>query len=728
MPRPTSPTRLARALAVLAPLTAASCGSRAAEPSDLLLLSTGTVNGYVEPCGCVAGQIGGIDRLASYLAQELSQHPAALFVDAGDLVAEDLELDPAVVEQLPAKMEAFVSTWASLGCAAIAVGEMDLLHLGAPALTELAERHGVPFLCGNLVDSDGRQVFPSHTIVERGGKRIGIFSLLAPRLKQAKVKDPKDVDVDGELARRGLRLQDWKERAAEIVAELAPRTDLILCASHLGFDANKRLARQNPAIDLVFGGHFGDAKQAKVFVKNTPVLVSLVRGSRVDRVEWWWDDPDAYFAAPEQRLEVGHGKLADVSDHVDVALAVELQEHEYEGMVARELAHPPEEYQKLLGDKVALLMEATRARDAMPPPPRGNRFSHVQVPMHRDIPRSDSALTAVDEYHGALGELWAPRPGDRPERQSAVFAGPERCEACHPLQTEFWRATRHSFALSSLRTTGQHVDAECFPCHTVGWGEPGGFLRPGRHETFEHVQCAACHGPTANHLSGGLSYFVPGVLQPVGPATCQRCHNDEHDPFFDEKIVERITRAACPQMEAPGERTPLMRQAALNAAEMLARTSPPSYQQAVAAYVAAALPEQALAAAQAWCDAHPRSLDAHQAAGQLLLDGGRSEEAAQHFAYVTERAPDRVFAWAGLARSLKDRDPGRAEMAAREAYSLAPSPPGARLLVEILVAAGRTAAATEIATGVVASDPATRPLFEELVEIPELLVPEAAPQ
>ncbi len=698
-----------------------SCGPDAqGEPADLLLLFTGTVNGYVEPCGCVAGQIGGIDRLAAYVEDELEKNPASLFVDTGDLVGEQLDLEKSVIDQLPHKAEAFVSTWASIGCSAIAVGEMDLLLLGVEAIQDLSQRHGVPFLCGNLVDAQGNQPFPSYAIVERGGKRIGIFSLLAPRLMEPKAKDAKAVDVQREIEKRGLVLQNWQDRGREIVDELLPKTDMILCASHLGFDFNKKLAKSSPQIDLVFGGHFGSAEQYHVVVGKTPVLVSLVRGSRVDRVEWWWNDEAAYFKTGSAREKHGNGALTDVSANIDAALAVDLQRHEHEGIVRRELAHDPATYPRLLEDKIALLEIAHRARDELPPIPSVNRFAHVQVPMHRDIRRSEIALNAVNRYHAAVHEMWTSRAPGGADRKSPIFVGPEGCVACHPHQVEFWKATRHSFAITALEITQQEVDAECFPCHTVGWGMSGGFLRPGRHQAFENVQCAACHGPTGAHVLGGTSYLDPGSLLSVDLNTCKVCHTSEHDPHFDEKSMERVSRAACPPLEQPSERTPAMRLAAAQAGDLLANAESPRWWLVSDAYRKADLKEKSLKAAEMWCEQRPLSAEAHTVLGERLLEAGRGEEALRHFRFVVESDSGSARGWAGYARSLIGSDNDRAFEAAREAYSLDPANTSyVRLIVEVLVAQNRIGAATELALEFVASHPHLRSVFDGLVDISE---------
>jgi len=105
-------------------LGACSHSSSEPRPSDLLLMYTGNVHGYIEPCGCSAGQIGGIDRLAGYIHKErLSRPDTSLHIDSGDLFAEGVITDANKVQQLRVKAESFLEAWGEIGCDAIGVGE-----------------------------------------------------------------------------------------------------------------------------------------------------------------------------------------------------------------------------------------------------------------------------------------------------------------------------------------------------------------------------------------------------------------------------------------------------------------------------------------------------------------------------------------------------------------------------------------------------------------------------
>ena len=714
-------SRLKLCAAALFSSLALSCSGGGEDRADLSLFFTGTINGYIEPCGCVSGQIGGIDRSATYIRTEMEANPNSLFVETGDLVSEEFVLDDAVLQQISVKAAAFLSVWADLGCSAMALGENDLLTLGVENLKKLEARFGIPMLCGNLIDKSGEHPFESYTIVERGGKRIGIFSLLAPRVEQPIAKDPELVDIAAKLRPHGLRVQNWKARAKEIVEELLPQTDMILCASHLGFNLNRKLAEAQPQIDLIFGGHFGDAEKERYTVERTPVLISLFRGSRVDRVDWWWPQPDEYFFGKARRKERGHGKLIDESNRGEIEHNLEVAVAEFDAIGKREKAHPPEDYTLFYEDKVAFINGAERAFNSLEEVEDVNRFIHTQKPMHRAIARDEYALARIDTYHEELQDLWKLKNAKSAKQQQATrYVGPKACTKCHPRQVEFWKATRHSFALATLETSRQDVDAECFYCHTVGYRLEGGFHRPGRHDGYENVQCAACHGPGADHMSGGTSYFNPEFLSPSGAASCEQCHNKIHDPNFGTTKWRKLPLVMCPSIEPVEQRNSAMLMAAAEAAQGYLKETVPRWSELIHAYRKAGLNDDALRVAEGWVAERPKSKDAHLAVGHLFLDANRREEAVKHFEYVTRKAPLEPSAWSGLARALMYKDPERAIGAAKEALSFEQGNPGhIRTIAEILIADGRVAAAADVVRGFTEVFPQHTPfligLFEEEV-------------
>ena len=80
---------------------------------------------------------------------------------------------------------------------------------------------------------------------------------------------------------------------------------------------------------------------------------------------------------------------------------------------------------------------------------------------------------------------------------------------------------------------------ECLPCHTTGYGEPGGFdVYQGTESRFSNVQCESCHGPGSNHSEKN------GIIRNTGEKGCMICHDNKNSPEFDYN--EYLPMVKCP--------------------------------------------------------------------------------------------------------------------------------------------------------------------------------------
>ena len=78
---------------------------------------------------------------------------------------------------------------------------------------------------------------------------------------------------------------------------------------------------------------------------------------------------------------------------------------------------------------------------------------------------------------------------------------------------------------------GKASDPECLRCHTVGFGEEGGFFSFETTPELANVQCEACHGLNREHLT---EYAKP--LRPVTEKICLKCHTESNSPDFDYEV------------------------------------------------------------------------------------------------------------------------------------------------------------------------------------------------
>jgi hypothetical protein len=121
------------------------------------------------------------------------------------------------------------------------------------------------------------------------------------------------------------------------------------------------------------------------------------------------------------------------------------------------------------------------------------------------------------------------------------------CGNCHVDVQNEWKQTKHANAWADLQASG-HAGDFCNKCHTTnGATNPGvdtaGFfsISADAKKLYEDVQCEACHGPGANHVS------APGESQPIPTIQvlddhsdgCAACHYDTHNPFAEQLAASR---------------------------------------------------------------------------------------------------------------------------------------------------------------------------------------------
>lgn len=110
---------------------------------------------------------------------------------------------------------------------------------------------------------------------------------------------------------------------------------------------------------------------------------------------------------------------------------------------------------------------------------------------------------------------------------------PPYCGTCHQSIHDDWAQTLHADALATLEAIGQGSNASCLPCHTVGFGEEGGFVDRATTDALANVGCEACHGPAKAHMSDPLSQAkLPTVS--ISADVCGKCHQGAHHPNFED--------------------------------------------------------------------------------------------------------------------------------------------------------------------------------------------------
>lgn len=162
---------------------------------------------------------------------------ADLYFDTGDCVkAGNLAI--------PLRPEPVWPTLQALRCTASVIGNRESQVLEA-AFWKKLEGAQHPVLCANMRRKDGTRPLNGTLEVECGGLRVGIFGVMVPMVTER-------------MATRAASAFLWDppiSTAANLVAQMRDRCELLIALTHIGVREDRRLAESCPGIDLILGGH-----------------------------------------------------------------------------------------------------------------------------------------------------------------------------------------------------------------------------------------------------------------------------------------------------------------------------------------------------------------------------------------------------------------------------------------------------------------------------------------
>ncbi len=143
-------------------------------------------------------------------------------------------------------------------------------------------------------------------------------------------------------------------------------------------------------------------------------------------------------------------------------------------------------------------------------------------------PAAICVLVAISVVSCLLGMGGCPRPTPQP---TGNYVGDAPCAQCHQNIHTNWSATLHAHAIEALESVGQENNPGCQPCHTTGFGQPGGFVDLASTPQFVGVQCEDCHGPAGQHVANVEDVSLRPVVSIAGDV-CGNCHGIDTYPQF----------------------------------------------------------------------------------------------------------------------------------------------------------------------------------------------------
>jgi len=197
--------------------------------------------------------IMGLPLINYFVQQERAKDEDLLLLDTGDLFHGTNE---ANIE----KGQGVVEIVNQMGYTAMVPGNHDF-NFGVDRLLEIKSQLNFPVLSSNIY-KDNEHVFDDYLIVEKDGKKIGLFGLTTPfALKFTNSRD-----------NGGLTIEDPAKEAKRVLKELGDKADVVILLSHLGDDEDKKLVDEVDGIDLVLCGHYHKLYTSAQKVKDTFIV------------------------------------------------------------------------------------------------------------------------------------------------------------------------------------------------------------------------------------------------------------------------------------------------------------------------------------------------------------------------------------------------------------------------------------------------------------------------
>ena len=139
----------------------------------------------------------------------------------------------------------------------------------------------------------------------------------------------------------------------------------------------------------------------------------------------------------------------------------------------------------------------------------------------------ETVKVAINQYNKEQTLAMSPFAAPTPPPAGAAYTGSDRCAPCHEQAFAVWAKSGHAHAFQTLLGAHQEYNPKCLPCHTIGFGQRGGYLNPQATSNLINVGCEACHGPSSRHPEPTEAGYGR-----IDVSSCVTCHTRENSPDY----------------------------------------------------------------------------------------------------------------------------------------------------------------------------------------------------
>ncbi len=307
----TNPSRLFATLLLVVLLVSCASAPGKSGTATLLVLHTNDLHSNFLPHP--DGE-GGLARIAGYVDRERSRRADVLFLDAGDGVTGTPT--SSIYEGRP-----IFHVMSVMGYNAMTLGNHEFDH-GWPLIEEYRRIAEFPILGANVTGPDGKLIADdAYRIINVRGLKVAVIGILSPTTPEHTAK--------GKTT--GCEFLPAAPTVRALLPELTPQSDLIVVLSHQGVQADRKLAKAVPEIDLIVGGHSHTAIPEPERIGDTLIVQASAEGRRIGRLELTVDRETG-------TIVTANGSLITVNDQLPADPAVRSAVMVWEDQVAERVS------------------------------------------------------------------------------------------------------------------------------------------------------------------------------------------------------------------------------------------------------------------------------------------------------------------------------------------------------------------------------------------------------
>lgn len=282
------------------------------------VIFSGELDGYLEPCGCTEGQLGGLGRRFDLLERLQKQGWSVAQVDLGGVVHEPVAARGGLKQSL-VKYTVALRAFTAMNYDVLVPG-VDDLKLGVGELlgqyVNLSSRPKI--VCANLTGQGGTDLpFLKSLVVKTGSIAIGVTAVL----------DPNDL-------KPLLDAADWLESkpaesaAAEALLELEKTSDVQVLLVQGSAELATKIAQANPGFDLVQArSPHADPDAVPILLNDgRTMLVQIGKKGKYVGVVGIFDDPKDRFKYQRVSLNAKYANAETIRKLIEDDYQGELKE------------------------------------------------------------------------------------------------------------------------------------------------------------------------------------------------------------------------------------------------------------------------------------------------------------------------------------------------------------------------------------------------------------------